>query len=328
MINVLMYPNPSAAAYWRLIDPAKQMMKSEKFNVKIPQGGIQEEAIRWADIIVLHNVVDKKGIALIYAYQQERGKKIIVDCDDWLEVASDNPHAKEHEVMDAKETMKKVVEIADLVTTTTTYLANKLRTINPNVRILPNLMDLDRWMLEPIKNTSDRIRIGWAGSLTHVKDLELISDTLNNLMDKNSNIQLVLLGDPRLKALFPNKNVETMLGVPFDAYPKRLYGLQLDIGIAPLEDTEFNRCKSPIKPLEYGIAGVPTVASRVEPYIELEDFVYLCNTSNSWRTQLEFLIEDPFLRRDVGTKARNTVIRKYNLQDRANYWFDAYENLI
>jgi len=44
-----------------------------------------------------------------------------------------------------------------------------------------------------------------------------------------------------------------MLAVPFDAYPMRLAGLRLDIGLAPLIDNEFNHCKSKIKYFEYSI---------------------------------------------------------------------------
>jgi len=326
-MRVVMFPNGSGASYWRLYHPAKYI-KQMGLEVIVPTGGITEEIAQWGDVFVLQGTVDKEGIALLHTYQQEKGKKIVVDCDDWVEVEADNPHKKEHDIADAATVFSIVLGIADLVTTTTPYLASKLRRFNKNVIVLPNYMDIDTWLIQTPKKKHDQIRIGWAGSVTHIKDLETVIDVLERLMGKYPQIKFIFMGDPRVREFFDRKDrVECMLGVPFENYPKRLHGLGLDIGIVPLRDTEFNRCKSYIKPLEYGINGIPSVVSAIEPYKELGERVYLVNHPSEWVENLEMLIQDPKLREDVGEEMKRHIVEQYSIKDHAKAWFDAYSSL-
>ena len=53
---------------------------------------------------------------------------------------------------------------------------------------------------------------------------------------------------------------------PVFEYPQYVKNLDVDFGIAPLEDNVFNACKSNIKMLEYTACGIPGVYSNVEPY--------------------------------------------------------------
>lgn len=65
----------------------------------------------------------------------------------------------------------------------------------------------------------------------------------------------------------------------------------LDIGIAPLEDTEFNHGKSNIKFYEYASVGTCVLASDVEPYSEEVNY-RAKNTFKDWYNKLEKLIVD------------------------------------
>ena len=49
-------------------------------------------------------------------------------------------------------------------------------------------------------------------------------------------------------------------------YPAAVKSIEPDIAIAPLIDSEFNRCKSNIKMLEFTAMGCPAVYSHTEPY--------------------------------------------------------------
>lgn len=328
-LKVIMFPNPSGSRYWRLEDPAKYLRK-EQIEAWVSDEGITEQAAQWADIYVVQQCVDREGIGLLYAYQQEHGKKIIVDADDFPVVEDDNPYKVDHDRFNAVGVIKKTMEIADLITTTSEYLAGRLREINPNVVVLPNYMDLERWNQPKIHNTSNTIRIGWAGSMTHAKDLEIIKQPLERICSEYPQVQLIFVGETRVRDIFPGLPIEVVPGLPFNEWPKKLNGLQLDIALAPLRDTEFNRCKSNIKWQEYAIAKVPGVYS---PTVYGErgfdgHFGMVAHDQEQWYRALKNLIDFPVLRSDIAESAFTHVTRRYDLSKHIQEWVDAYKALV
>jgi glycosyltransferase involved in cell wall biosynthesis len=157
MTKIVAWGNESGAFQWRIADPLKYM-KKKGFEVATPNEGITRDWAEWGDVYLLQSCTDKDGIALLYEYQQEHGKKIVVDCDDYLEMDDSNPHKFEHQIFDANFVIKRTMQVADMVTTTTDYLAKKLKEFNKKVVILPNFMDFERWKLPILKNTSNTIR--------------------------------------------------------------------------------------------------------------------------------------------------------------------------
>jgi hypothetical protein len=133
-MKIAMFPAPSGSAFWRLIDPAKHLVRNG-FEVRIGTDGINDEIAEWADVYVLENCVDKEGIALLYACQQKYGKKIVSDWDDFIEANEDNPYKKDHKIRDFYEISKIVLTISDLVTVTTPYLKDVYKKDNKNVHV-------------------------------------------------------------------------------------------------------------------------------------------------------------------------------------------------
>lgn len=77
-----------------------------------------------------------------------------------------------------------------------------------------------------------------------------------------------------------------------------LHDLQWDIGLAPLEDNEFNRCRSPIKFLEYTACGVATVASDVGVYRSVIGHqMGLLVADDEWVPSVRLAVTNPALRR-------------------------------
>lgn len=164
MTKILALVNGSGSAYWRIKDPLETLQKAypDKYDVLILDRLATEDELFMADIIILQSIVDLDTISLCYYFQQKKGTKIICDIDDLVtKMNKDNPHAKEHEASDAKEKIIATLKFADMVTTTTNYLAKKLSVYNKNVVVLPNLMLMSRWNIPTFKNDSEEVRIGW-----------------------------------------------------------------------------------------------------------------------------------------------------------------------
>lgn len=327
-------PNSSGSAYWRLIDPLNTLKKvyPNEYDVKIIDRPITVEDCEWADLFITQSIIDIDSLSLIYYYKKDKGKKFILEVDDYIKLNDDNPYAIDHKKTNAKEIISACMGLADGITVTTNYLAKKVKKFNKNVAVLPNYMLMDRWDLPTLPNDSEEVRIGYTGSITHKKDVEYIVKPLIGLLINRPNVKLILVGDPRLKNLFKNfeHRVEMYLGVPFEDYPTRLHGLRFDIGLAPLRPTEFNKCKSGIKALEYGICKVPVIASSIHPYIETvknDKTGFLAIKESAWITYLEILIDNKERRRKMGKASYELVKRKYNLETNIHMWHTYYQSL-
>lgn len=330
-MKICAWGNDSGSRYWRLIDPFRYLRR-RGIEAVMSHKGINPNDAMWADINVIQSCTDKDGIALLYQLQQERGKKLVVECDDYLELNPDSPFQREHDLFEAKFVITRTMQVADMITTTTEYLANKLRKINPNVVVLPNFMDLERWDVGLRPNVTGKIRIGWCGSITHVEDMKMVIEPMRRIYKEHKNIQIIIVGDPRVVELFEGMPVEGMNGTPFEAWPSKLSSLQLDIGLAPLQDNEFNRCKSNIKWMEYAIVGVPGVFSPiVYPFEERVHFdgTYgqIADTPEQWYRCIKNYIICENLRRDIAERAKSCVTTSYGLKTNIKKWIKAYESL-
>lgn len=332
-MKILGFGNATGSQNWRLADPFRQLAKLGHQTRAVKGEAITEELVSQADIVVLNSVVDQEGIAICYEYQKHRGVKLVVDVDDWLKVDKSSPFIAEHKVTNAPEIREVSIEIADMVTCTTDYLADKIKPFNKNVVVLPNSMDLEKWDLPKLKNTSDKIRIGWAGSVTHMEDLKLIIKPLKKIMDEFPQVQLIFCGETRIADYFKGYPVECVLGVEFDVWPTRLHGLRLDIGLAPLKDTPFNRCKSNIKFQEYAIAQVPGVYSPVVygtwRFSDFDGrFGDIAETEDQWYMCIRNLIVSKNHREDIINGAYSYVKQFYSLKKNIKLWERAYQSLL
>lgn len=327
-MKILAWGNDTGAKQWRLGDPMKALRKLGH-QAYLSDEEITEKACQWADVLVVSSVINKDAIAMLYEYQQTKGKKIVVDCDDYFQLNDDSPFQIEHEISDAAEVIKRTMEIADVVTVSTNRLANHVRKLTNKVVVLPNYMDMERWDLPKLHNTSDTIRIGWAGSMTHLNDLKSIVEPLKRICADFPQVRLIFIGEQRIADELEGCPVECMLGVPFDVWPARLSGLQLDIGLAPLLDTEFNRCKSNIKWLEYAIAEIPAVYSpTVYEHRGFEPkFGLVADKPEQWYNSIKHLIVYPQRRKEIADGSYRLVKGKYDLKRNIHRWVETYDNL-
>ena len=185
------------------------------------------------------------------------------------------------------------------------------------------------WDLPVLRNTSNKIRIVWAGSLTHLEDLKMIAEPVNQILAEYPQVELVIVGEPRASELFTR--CEFMLGVPYQAWSQKLHSLRADIALAPLKNTEFNRCKSPIKFLEYSaceIPGVysPTIYSDVSFNFD-GNFGLVAHTPDEWYAKIKHLIDFPLIRKEIAEGANAHVFGKKTMKQIGLLYKEAYTNL-
>jgi tetratricopeptide (TPR) repeat protein len=105
----------------------------------------------------------------------------------------------------------------------------------------------------------------------------------------------------------------------------------LDIGIAPLEDTPFNRSRSDVKFLEYAACGAVPVVQATGPYIlsvKQGRTGFLFNTPDELISTLDQLAADACSRISVAASARQYVLQERNYLDRGKDRVEFYRSLI
>ena len=301
--------------------------------------------VQSADIVVFHraSTIEHHKLAILL---KQMGKKIVFDNDDTYKI--DKSHAfygldekgfKENTKF-VNTLINNFIKNADLVTCSTEYLAKEYRELNPNVKVLPNLVNPDDWS-KPKRNKGDKVRIGVVGSVANYHDSQIVEDVLTKL-DNDPRVQLVLFGlhdkekrktnkqvnkvHKREYAFWDTlKNVEQAPWCDMIDYFDTLNDLELDIMMIPRKDNHFNKCKSNIKFLEASMCEIPVITNyfKDSPYEKDGDYVVW---AKDWLKDLERLITDKKLRRDIGKKAKQYVLKAYNI-DRAIIWEETYNKL-
>lgn len=251
-------------------------------------------------------------------------KPLITEIDDWFfdvpatNIAS-NPYRPNSE---AERIAYEQLELSDAVICSTRNISEGIKSFFPNkkVYVIPNSIDFDVWdnskPFPLVEKKEGIVRIGYTGSGNHGADLERVKEPILAILDEFPNVEFVSAGDMRDGTFIKHdRSFFTNNWVSIDKWPASVKGWQMDIGIAPLVDSNFNRAKSNLRFLEYGALSLPTVASKVAPFECIRDGIdgFLCRGQESWYNTLKELIKNPQKRSRMGVEAYRTVKKNFSM---------------
>jgi glycosyltransferase involved in cell wall biosynthesis len=156
-----------------------------------------DEYLKQYDLIHYHRTLgDYDNLEKVLNKCDKLGIVTIMDIDDhW----SPGPNHPAWEIIKQNELDKKIsrnLYISRNITTTTPTFAKEIKRINKNVFVLPNAINPNEKQFQNNSKPSKRIRIGWLGGSSHIKDLEILKGVVGSiknagLLDK---VQFVLCG--------------------------------------------------------------------------------------------------------------------------------------
>lgn len=196
------------------------------------------------------------------------------------------------------------------VTVGSTYLESCVRARGArSVARVPTVVDLSRYAAGP-EPAADEIRVGWIGTPSTMKYLELLREPLQDIA-RTFRVRLVTVG----AAPLPD------FGVPLEQHPwsadteAALLGT-IHVGVMPLPDAPWERGKCGYKLLQYMAVGRPVVASPVGGNTDIvtPDVGMLAGNSTEWSRALTSLMGNSGMRHDLGRQARERVETFYSLQ--------------
>lgn len=232
--------------------------------------------------------------------------------------------------------IEKIMSSVDGMVVSTEPLKEIYSKYNSNINVIPNRMPKFLWgNPNPVKET-DKIRIFWGGSSSHFTQKSLMDKGINggdfdkNIIDfiiKTRKIyQWVFFGNMPTELIQYKNDIEHHKWVSTLEYPFKMKELNIDIGIAPLDDNIFNKCKSNLKMLEYICAGFPGVYSNVYPY---QNAHLTSNNGEEMISHIEKLANDVDFRQKVWNIDRKTIGNDLYWEDSKNlaYYINSYLNL-
>jgi O-antigen biosynthesis protein len=266
------------------------------------------------------------------------GVKVVVDIDDWFDNLPDTNRAKqqtdpEKNKENNRDVYFKIIEMADALICSTMFLYDFYKSKYPNkpIFMIRNSIDMNRWPPRKVGRTLPVI--GWVGATPwRSQDLEQLSPFFNEYLESRKNnfhhaghIPNAPVASELLQIKSKKTTIEPMR--PLTQLPEMFKNI--DIGIVPLNNIEFNHAKSYLKGLEYVAAGVPFVASWSPEYQLLADAGVgrIATTKNDWFNHLDELQE--YVIRDNEADDNRRIVREYfSIESKVAEWFDVFSKIM
>jgi glycosyltransferase involved in cell wall biosynthesis len=322
-------PSISGCGLYRVLQPSLWLSHLFKDQMELMFTDIlMEEDMYKQDIFYFTRQAKPDVVNYVERMKKETNKFVVLDFDDNVNVIPPHIPLAQKFYNENKSHLRRMMQLSDLFVFTHTYLAEQI--INTNgIRkpyiLLPNAVNTDY-----LKNHPDEedncVRIGWFGSYTHKYDLAVIRGLLEEVhkrLNGQKKIKLFTIGPPKefiseflLISNNPPFEWEHLYWKPTIKYLETILDLKIHIGLAPLEDTYFNRCKSNLKMLEYVWCGAVPLASDVHPYSETftayKQYTHCENKFKDWVSKLITLIMNSDLRKQIHNELKKELSEKWS----------------
>lgn len=292
-----------------------------------------------SDIVVWHPMYYDWSFDFFLEMQHKHQKPFVLEVDDnYIDVP---PWNEAYHSFKNGTTYRRIsiecMRACEAMIVTTPHLKETYSDLNERIHIIENSLDFkgDRKFVgwDTVSRKKNKgIRLGWIGGRAHFNDLMMVSPVLKDVLKEHKDVTLVLVNSALrescklLKIDYPFEGLKNVLyadrSVPINRYAKFMASFGFDIGIAPLVDCNFNRSKSNLRWLENSALGTPCVCSSVSHFESTvkdgEDGLLIPqNSASLWREGLEFLIQNPNFREQMGRNAAKRVRNDFNVKKNA-----------
>jgi glycosyltransferase involved in cell wall biosynthesis len=316
--------------FYRGIGPMTALAQVRGHDVRevpINAGDPQLAAVHDVDVLHIHRY-GEDGAVRLAREAKAHGAALVWDNDDDIGSVPKGTAAyrKQGGMMWERRLagMRKIFQIADLVTAPSRTLVERLREYGAQyVDVLEN--QVPDQFVQRSRPPREGVTIGWIAGLEHQLDVERIPirEALQRLLDEHADVRVVSFG--------------LGLGLSGDRYRHvnvvPLFDLTraaacFDVGIAPLSDIAMNRARSNVKCKEYAAAGACWLASPIGPYVGMgEQQGGRLVPDDGWHDALARLLEKPKERAKL-TKRATKWVAGQTLSKNAAAWEARFEEAL
>ena len=239
----------------------------------------------------------------VYAWRIARearraGHLVVTFCDDDLL----NLPNSEPTIPWRKKGLTKCLANSDVIWSSSQYILEKYKALTAGKRtaVTDTIINPEEIKGIDLDRVGDKVKIVYAAAPSHASLFEsYIGPIVPKLTETfGNNISFTFISvHPQVEG----SNCDYLHGMPLSEYREYMKEQQFDIGLAPLHDDDFSKCKYFNKFLEYTTQGVVGIYSNVEPYTYVvkngETGLLADNKPESWYKALSYAIENSQLRK-------------------------------
>lgn len=267
--------------------------------------------LRSFDIVYIHLWVTPLGTPIFEWIVNLIAKRVIYDLDDMIYLGHSSEANKFFIGLKGKRKMPYLIKHANHVIVSSPELFEFAANINQKTTDITSSVDTDRFIASNDKVSADKLVIGWTGTHSTSKYLNLLNGVLQRL-SAEIDFKLIVIGDESfacdgIDIDHREWTVETEVRELLD----------IDIGLYPLPFEQWIMGKSGLKAITYMSLGIPCVASAIGANMRVvEDEVtgYLVKTDDEWYDKIKILAENPEKRREMGANGRKVVEKKFSVK--------------
>jgi hypothetical protein len=225
------------------------------------------------DLLVLSRYTSQQGTRWI-ELARSAGIPVIFHIDDDLLAVPSSLGVAKHSAYNSPERLDALrtnIESSDLLYASTAELAARFTNHGIGTPIVAGdiYCSVSPADIGPLIAPATGPVIGYMGTGGHSADLEMIMPAICEVMDAVPELQFEVFGTiemPPELGRFGRRARHLPPVADYSSFIPHLRSLGWWVGLAPLEDNAFNRCKADTKWVEYSLAGMAVVASDLPAY--------------------------------------------------------------
>ena len=241
--------------------------------------------------------------------------KLIYDFDDAIWMMNISKANRKLAFLKNPDKTKEIIQVAHQVVVGNEFLANYALQFNANVAVIPTVVDTENYHRKSpyTEKENSKVCIGWSGSHTTIEHFLTLIPTLEKVKEQHGDkAYFKVIGGPNFK--YEKLGIQ---GIRWSEETEVAELEEIDIGIMPLPNDNWSEGKCGLKGLVYMSMGIPNMMSNVgvnKTIIEQAQNGFLCDSEGDWLKYFNALIQDFDLRKSIGEKGRETILKHYSTQ--------------
>jgi glycosyltransferase involved in cell wall biosynthesis len=260
--------------------------------------------------------LERELIASKATLEKYTGGKRVIDIDDAIWLTSKNPFTEE------------ILRYSHTVIAGNCYIADYYRNAGARVTVIPTSIDTDLWK-PMVRPGQESWTVGWIGTSSNLPYLYSIEEPLADFLNDHSGTRLLVVSNlqPHFR-LIPNRAVSFVRWTP---HMENRLVQQMDVGIMPLTDTEWELGKCACKMLLYMAVGIPCIATPIGSSKEILSQARIGCSAHSlddWYHSLKNLFRNPNLAFTLGRAGRQLVTERYSVEKNVVKLADTFQAVL